>query len=222
MSELQTPIPRLVDSDGNSDLFTMAHLVVSTPHNLQDIDAIAVLPGLGEDSRLIAAVNDWQANPHLRHLFVTGTNGAERTQTQPDIAYLCAEPFNLTRTEGVVTQVSAEHTLEQAHWLIDQISQYSIKSLALYVSNWHITRAYSTIIKTMMTAGIQIPIYPVAVPTSPDSIIPETGATAAEMSAGEAVRIPKYQSVGHVATRAELETYLAWLWRQTNGDPADT
>jgi hypothetical protein len=195
----------------------MAHLVTATPCLIQRVDAIAVLPGLGENKRIISAIKAWEAgNSNARYLLVAGTNGLEKTQTQPSIDFLMSSVIGLKKSDRVETQVSAEHTLAQTSWLVDRIKNLGITSLALYVSDWHITRAYSTLIKSLRKSDVLIPVFPVSVPVSPASIIPEYGVTAAAMSAGEAKRIITYQEKGDVATLEELVEYLQWLWDQSD------
>ncbi len=214
MAELERMVPRVVDADSSSQLFTMAHLIESIPAPLDKVDAVIVMPGLGEHVRLIAAVNAWEAHKQTRHLLVAGTNDIETTQPQPSLDYLKGEPVFLRRTNGVVAQVAAEHTRDQTEWLVDQLQPHSIKSAALFVTHWHLPRAYGTLLKSMLDRELKIPVFPVAVGTSPDAIVPETQQTVSVMSAGEAQRIVKYQGLGHVASLAELHDNLAWLWKQ--------
>ena len=206
-------IPRLVEPHIGTELFTMAHMIASTPCPIDKVDAIAVMPGLGEDIRIISAVNAWESNPQARYFLVAGANPTERTQKQPTMEFLRDNPINLRRLDGVETQISAEHTLEQAEWLMERVRSLDIKSMALFVSHWHLPRAYSTVIKTMLEDK-PIPIFPVSVFTSPNAITPETKASVTAMSAGEAERICKYQGLGYVVTLEELQAYLGWLWEQ--------
>lgn len=213
--ETQRLVPRVVEAKTYSELFTMAHLILSTPCPLKHIDAILVVPGLGEDQRLHAAIKAWESNPSARHFLVAGTNGIEKTQQQPDLDFLRASPFNLKRTEGVETQVSAEHTRDQALWLAGRLKSLNIKSAAFFVTHWHLPRAYMTLLKALLDQGIKLPVCPVAVPTPPSSLVPEYNETVVAMSAGEAERIKKYQELGHVTSLKELTDYLDWLWQQS-------
>jgi hypothetical protein len=215
MAELERLVPRVVEAQQSTAPFAMAHLILSTPQPLDRVDAIAVIPGLGEYERIVAAVDAWEASPKARHFLVAGTNGIEQTQVQPTLTFLQGDPIYLQRSEGVETQVAAEHTRDQAEWLIKRVKELHITSMALFVSHWHLSRAYSTLIKTMLKDGdVHIPIFPIAVASPPHTIVPELGKTVVELSPGEAERIQKYQETGDVATLAELETYLTWLWQQ--------
>lgn len=213
MTDIARMVPRVVDANEETELFTRAHLIGSVPYPASGVDALAVMPGLGEHGRIIAAIRAWESG-NARHLLVTGTNGIEREQRQPTLEFLTGDPINLHRTEGVITQVSAENTGDQADWLMQQIIEHQIGSLALFVSHWHLPRAYSVVLRSMREHNIRIPIFPVAVPSSPKAIVPETGETVVVMSAGEAERIKKYQKLGYVVSLQELADYLDWLWTQ--------
>lgn len=215
-------VARVVEDTESSRLFTMAHLIESVPTPIDRVEAVIVLPGLGEHVRLQAAVNVWEDHHDINYLIVAGTNDIEATQPQPSLDFLRQPPISLTRTEGVITQVSAEHTRDQAEWVTDQVLAKNIKSAALFVSHWHLPRAYGTLLKSMLDREVRIALFPVAVGTAPDAIVPETGQSVSVMSAGEAQRITKYQELSHVATLEELEVYLSWLWQQNEVPIANT
>jgi len=214
MAELNRMVPRVVDATSTSALFTMAHLIESVPVRLDAVEAIIVMPGLGEHARLQAAVSAWEAHPHIQYLIVAGTNDIEKTQPQPSLEFLESSLIGLHRTEGVITQVSAEHTKDQTDWIAHTLRDKKIQSAALFVSHWHLPRAYGTLLKSMDELHVKLALFPVAVGTSPTAVVPETGQTVIAMSAGEAKRISTYQELGHVTSLDELEYYLAWLWQQ--------
>lgn len=216
MAELDRMVPRVVEGDKNSQLFTMAHMIESVPTPVEKVDAIIVMPGLGEHVRLQAAANAWESpNAAAQYLIVAGTNDIEKTQPQPTLAFLQQKPVSLVRTEGVITQVSAEHTRDQTEWIVEQLAETEAKSAALFVTHWHLPRAYSTLVKSLLDRNVNVALFPVAVGTAPDAVVPETGKTVTVMSAGEAERIVKYQELGHVTTLPELAIYLSWLWKQS-------
>lgn len=214
MTDLSRIVPRIVNEDENTQLYTATHLILSVPFN-KVVDSIAVMPGLGEHQRVITAIELWQTNEKYKHLFVSGTYKEEREQPQLTLDLLQEEPFNLKRLKGAFAQVEALHTREQADWIVKQIITYDVKSLAVVVSHWHITRAYRTLLKSMLDSGIRIPLYPVVVSSSPTQIVPEFGQTVSKMSAGEVERNKKYAENGQIATYNELIEYLDWLWKQT-------
>ena len=214
MSEVQRMVPRVVEADENTQLFTATHATLSLPAPLHLVDAAAVMPGLGEHQRVIRAVQAWQSHPNMKHLIVSGTNKNEVEQPQLTLERLQQQPFMLERKEDVLTQVSAEHTRLQTDWIIDQMLAHKVRSLALFVSHWHMPRAYRTLLKSMLNADLKLPIVPVTVGSSPRSEVPEYHKTVESLSAGEAIRIAKYQEIGEISSYDELMDYLEWLWNQ--------
>ncbi len=215
MSDINRIVPRVIEANENTRLFTMAHLVTSTPHPVSSVDALVVTPGLGENKRIKSAVSQWESQESIaRFLLVAGTNGIEKRQIQPTIEFLQSAEIGLSKTTGVEVQIEADHTVAQTDWIINKAQQLGVTSMALFVSDWHITRAYSTLLKSMLKSGMRIPVFPVPVATSPSYMVPEYGVRASTMSAGEAERILKYQEKGDVATFSELTEYLDWLWKQ--------
>lgn len=212
MNEEKPVIARVVEADVDSFPFTAAHSVLSVPGDLDRITSIAVTPGLGEDIRVLKAIELWQSDQEFEHLFITGTNVNEKLQPQLTLERLQEAPYFLHRLEGVVTQVEAEHTRAQTDWLVEQLVANNVKNLVLCVSHWHITRAYMTLLKSMLNKDYVIPVIPFVIGTSPSQIIPEINETVQNMSAGEAKRIVKYSSIGQIASSEELSNYLNWLW----------
>ncbi len=209
-------VERIVERDtGLMDICTMAMMLYALPRPAEGIDAIAVLPGLGETWRLVDAVNAWEASTSARNLIVVSTYRGEKTQLQPTIENLSQPPVSLRRHEGVRIQDHAHHTKEQTDWLVSQIAELGTTSLALYVSPFHLLRGYGTLLKSFAHANQPwIPMIPMPVTISPDTLIPETGVNAWDMVAGEIKRIEAYQEKGDVATYKELKEYLSWLWQQ--------
>lgn len=208
-------IPRTVAEDHATRLIAMAIMVYSLPRPVGDTDAILVLPGLGEEWRLTTAIATWNTNPNVKHLLVAGSYSGERTWFEPTLEILSAEPYNLTRREGVVISPHAHHTKEQAAWVSRMVRELGINSLALVVSPYHLLRAYLTILESLLTSSGQgVAMLPLPVPVPPHVAIPETGSTAWEMVPGEVARIHTYQEMGDVATYEQLQTYLEWLWDQ--------
>ncbi|MGW0150842.1 hypothetical protein ACWDVU_35285 [Streptomyces sp. NPDC003333] len=138
-------------------------------------------------------------------------NPAEKTYTEITLGRL--RSLGLRRVEGVHVQAEpAPNTGRQAAWVADQVQARGIASLALTVSPYHLARVYLTVLKTFTRRGMRLPIIPLPVAVSPDTPVPETGATAYDLVPGEAKRILAYAEEGWVATPAELREYLRWLW----------
>jgi hypothetical protein len=216
----QTGTPRIVgDEDlvGFStgqflDVIKAVTMILSVPRGAADrVDALVIASGQGEEWRFTHAIRCWEANPDLRHLLVANGNPAERTYAEITVDYL--RGLGLRRVDGVVVQAGpAPNTGLQAAWIVDQVQERGIASLALAVSPYHLPRAYLTVLKALLDRGVRVPLIPVPVAVAPDTTVPETGATAYDLVPGEVKRILTYVDSGWVATPKELQAYLGWLW----------
>jgi hypothetical protein len=202
-----------VDSTRLTDVVNAFTVILGLPQSaITGVDALAVPTGQGEQWRLTHAIGLWQANPRLRRLLVADGNPAERTYAPLTLDRL--RDLGLRRLDGVHLQPRpAPNTGLQAGWIADQVRRHGITSLALAVSAYHLPRVYLTVLKALERDGVRIPLIPAPVPICPDTPVPETGATAYDLVAGEAVRIIAYADEGRLATPAELRRYLRWLWR---------
>ncbi|MFE9203263.1 hypothetical protein [Micromonospora sp. NPDC007230] len=187
-------------------------VILTLPQSAADhVDALVVVTGQGEDWRLTHAVRSWEANPTLRHLLVANGNPDEETYVEITLDYL--RSLGLRRTNGVHLQAEpAPNTGLQAAWIVNQVQARGITSLALAVSPYHLTRVYLTVLKAFTRAGSRLPMIPLPVAVSPDTPVPETGATAYDLVPGEIKRILDYMDNGWVATPEEVQQYLQWLW----------
>ncbi|WP_187399636.1 ElyC/SanA/YdcF family protein [Micromonospora sp. AP08] len=194
------------------ELLKALTVILTLPQSAADhVEALVVATGQGEEWRLTHAIRAWEANPKLRHLLVANGNPAERTYAEVTLDQL--RSLGLRRVEGVHVQAEpAPNTGLQAAWVVDQVQACGIRSLALTVSPYHLARVYLTVLKTFTRRGMRLPIIPLPVAVSPDTPVPETGATAYDLVPGEARRILAYMEEGWVATPAELQAYLRWLW----------
>ncbi|WP_262282150.1 YdcF family protein [Micromonospora sp. MA102] len=175
------------------------------------VDALVVAVGQGEEWRLTHAIRSWEANPAVSHLLVANGNPDERTYVDITLDYL--RSLGLRRTDGVHLQAEpAAHTAVQAAWIVSQVRARGITSLALAVSPYHLARVYLTVLKALTKAGVRVPMIPLPVAVSPDTPVPETGATAYDLVPGEIKRILTYMEDGWVATPEEVRQYLQWLW----------
>ncbi|GAA4249994.1 hypothetical protein [Dactylosporangium darangshiense] len=179
----------------------------------QRLDAVAVLTGQGETWRLAHAVGDWEARPARRHLLVATTNAREATYE--DVTLDSLRGLGLRRVSGVHIQgEAAADTGVQAAWVAAQVRELGITGLALAVSPYHLPRAYLTVLRACEDAGVRIPLLPLPVAVAPDATVPESGASAWDMVAGEMRRIIEYTDRGWVADPELLRRYLAWLWHE--------
>lgn len=207
-------VSRHVESSEFSQILSMAMMLYSFPK--KQGDALVVFPGLGETWRISQAVQDWdQVKPaDSRYLLIAGHNRREKSYDHLSLSRLQEAPYSLQRFwSNVIIQPHAEHTVEQANWLIDHVEELDIKSLTLYVSPYHLLRAYCTLLKTFLKRNVEpVAIFPRAVSISPQTLIPEYQKPAWNMVAGEMERILKYQEKGDVASFEEFQKYLDWLW----------
>ncbi len=212
-------IERVLKPEESTELANMAIMLYSLPRLEKECHALAVYPGMGETWRLEEIISAWHNKRefYAEHLLIAGAEWQKETTAirPPIIENLKKPPFGLWRTENVHAQDHARHTKDQAEWLVAKVQELHIESLALFVSPYHLLRAYLTLLKTFINLKVApIEIIPVPVAISPSTIIPETGTDAWALVQGEMVRIKTYQEKGDVATLPELQEYLGWLWQQ--------
>lgn len=188
--------------------------ILALPQSAADhVDALVVPTGQGEEWRLSHAIGRWEANRGLSYLLIANGNPAEDSYLEITPAYL--RGLGLRRSAGVHLQAEpAPHTGRQGAWIVGQVEDLGITSLALTVSAYHLPRVYLTVLKALSQRGIRIPLLPDPVPISPDTASPETRATAYDLLPGEAARILAYMNDHWVATLEELQEYLRWVWSQ--------
>lgn len=174
-------------------------------------DAIAVPTGQGEDWRLAHAIGIWESNPEIRHMLLAEGNPAERTYRPITPEQL--RSLGLRREAGTVIQDGpGPNTAVQMEWIADQVEALGLSSVALCVTPYHLPRAYLTLLKTLISRGIRMPLLPMPVALDPAAPMPETNAAFYDLLPGELLRIHRYQEHGWVATLNELRIYLKWLW----------
>ncbi|MEU4221894.1 ElyC/SanA/YdcF family protein [Actinoplanes sp. NPDC026623] len=196
------------------DVLKAITMILSLPRSAaDDVEALAIASGQGEEWRLTHAIRDWEANPRLRNLLVAKGNPAEATYVDITLDYL--RGLGLRRVDGVHIQPSAApNTGLQAKWMVERVRGLGLGSMALVVSPYHLPRAYLTVLRELNRDGIRIPLIPVPVSVSPHTPVPETGATAYDLLPGEVKRILTYADADWVATPDDLSRYLHWLWTE--------
>lgn len=190
--------------------------IYSIPRVINRSDALVIFPGLGETQRVSEAIHWWQEQEiATRFLLVAGHNTKERTSQVLDIDRLRQAPFFLQRTENVYCEIHADHTKAQADWVAKKVQTLRITSVALFVSPYHLLRAFLTLLKSFVQCESVIPIIPVPVSVGLHTPVPEfDNVEMWKMIAGEVRRIQDYQLKGDVAGFSELNQYLEWLWKQ--------
>lgn len=215
MSEV---LGRVMEHNPEGEMAGMAMMLYSVPRFVDRVDAVAVLPGLGERWRLDDATGAYDNNPQARRLLVAGINPHEETFEQPT-SELLHDVFGMQRTDGIRIQNGARNTPDQTEWIADTVEAEGIESMALYVSPYHLLRGSLTLMKSFIKRNKQIPIIPVPVHVAPSITIPEMAAKGTPLDAhgmlpAETKRITTYQAGGDVATAAELRNYIDWMWTQ--------
>lgn len=213
---MDTKIPRVVNEiSDHGQVAAMAMALYAVPRGAEvvgKVDAILTMPGLGDDWRIRQAVKLRNDHPGTPYLLLAGHNQKEKTARVFSTDVL-KEEFGLIDMDRVLIEISAEHTLEQAEWVVDKVQELGIANLAITVSQYHLLRAYLTILKAFYKKNLVPPIMiPFPAASSPETLIPEIGESAWTMANGEIERIISYQQKGDVATYAELQNYLATIW----------
>jgi uncharacterized SAM-binding protein YcdF (DUF218 family) len=202
---------RIVEAGANYELAIMKNLILSLPRMYTAADALLILPGQGEWPRLHGGIQ-LAEDSRIGHLMIAGHTQTEREYVAFDVDKLRA--YGLKR-DSVDIQVHAWHTGEQAEWVVDRTLATGIKSLVLAVSDYHLPRAYLTILKAFLRREVQpIPMIPYPIPVSPLTISPLNGVPHHELIAGELDRILAYQEKGFVATLAELTAHINRMWSE--------
>jgi len=206
-------LSRVVESDPVSEVVAMTMMIYSIPRLEEKCDALCVFPGMNEHWRVAQAVKLWEKGAG-RYLLIA--NGIESREKYVDLTVpsLKNPPYGLTRErEVIVSLLNPWYANDQANWTMEQIKKFNVSSIALFVSPYHLLRAYLTLLKSMFKSGeLFIPLIPVPVAVSPDTKIPESEINAWDSVPGELARLPRYQAKGDVATFQELKYYLSWLW----------
>jgi hypothetical protein len=209
---------RIMDENPTGEMASMAMMLYTVPRAIDRVDAVAVLPGLGERWRLDDATAAYDNNPQARRLLITGINGNELTFEQPTPDIL-REKYGMQREDGIRIQQGALHTKAQAEWLAATVEEEGVESMGLFISPYHLLRGSLTTLKAFIRHDVRIPIIPMPVHIAPSETIPEMAAKGIPRDAwgmlpAETARITEYQAKGDVATADELREYINWMWTQ--------
>lgn len=212
---MKKEIDRIVSRNQMKDIVAMAVMLGSIPRKINSIDTLVVVPGQGENWRVQEAISVWDKPfSSAKYLLISGQYWEEKKYIPLDLEHLQKKPFNLKRSRGFYSQVRARHTKEQAYWIVEKVQELKVKSIALFVSPYHILRAYCTLLRTFNeTETSWVPMIPIPVAVSPYTPIPETGASAWNLVPGEVERIIEYQKKGDVSSYDEFVSYINWLWK---------
>lgn len=205
-------LERVMESNEASREKALSMMLYAMSRMYDKVEALGVFQGMGEHWR-VAEPADLYEQGFAKYFLITGNASEEKTAVQMSADVLKGQPFNLKRVEGIHFQSDGPrlHTGLQAIWMLEKIKELGIQSLALFVSPYHDERAFRTLLKVFLkTQTPWIPLIPVPVTVSPDTTIPESGATAWESVPGEVKRIGDYQK--DVANYRETREYISWFW----------
>ncbi len=206
---------RVEHPDSRSEMASLAIGVLSMPRPIDRVEAFVAFPGEGESWRLTHPIDLWNSKkPSAGFFLIAGYNTREMTSETLDVTRLQRDPYNLRRLRGVHICPHAEHSKEQVEEIFKKIEGLSIRSVALFVTPYHLLRIYLTLLKSLMVHGKDkdVQMIPAPIPISLTEISPENSVSMWDLIPGEINRIGKYQAMGDVATLPELQTYLRWLW----------
>lgn len=210
---------RIEHQDSRSEMVSLAMGVLSMPRPIDRVEAFLAFPGEGESWRLTHPIDQWNNGTSISGSFlIAGHNTREMTSETLDVTRLQRDPYNLKRLRGVHVCLHAEHSKEQTEWVSKKIEELCIRSIALFVTPYHLLRIYLTLLKSLIVHGQDkdVQMIPAPIPIPLTEISPENSVAMWDLIPGEVNRIEKYQATGDVATLPELQTYLRWLWGSPN------
>jgi hypothetical protein len=205
-----------MESTPQSEEIAVAQFLLSFPRGIEECaQAVAVFNGEGEIWRMTHALKNWKKHEVGMRLFLIAGYFDEREKKDPESALglLKKPPFSLVSTDSIHIKMDTGNTKEQAEWVAEMVREFDIKSLALYVSHYHLVRAFRALLREFIKRGMPwISLIPVPVTISPEVRIPGSNVSAWALVPGEQVRIERYQGTGDVATPGEVREYLDWFW----------
>lgn len=203
---------RLPEPDGCSMLVAATIAILTIPRVVKRVDALVVFHGMGETEREISAIRHWQSPKNkARYLLIAG-KGPDEKDEAPHLGILTQPPFSLHKTAGVYCQEVTENTRTQSNWVVSLVRELGIKSLALFITPYHMVRAYMTLTAAFNADFQSPPVIPMPVLRGLNSLVPEWDCSMRAMVPGEVARIFEYQEKGDVTGFTFLNNYLDWLW----------
>lgn len=200
---------RVLKKTKYSDLFALCISLFSL-RKLEVCDTLAILPGQGQHQRYSDGISEWNTNPNLKHLLIAAENTNEKHAFNLSTENLIHN-FGLELKGTISLGVHANHTLDQAVWLCENLSKVESRGCFLYTAPFFLPRAFATVVKQALMHKIKIPIIPVPVHIAPHESVPETMVQGWDMFPGEVERIFKYQIKGDVASFSEIKSYIDWI-----------
>ena len=209
-----TETGRVVTSTDASRMVEL-NLSILTKRWSWDVEAFAPLPGLGHEDRIRVAVKAYNQS-NASYLILGGANSEEKTYENLNVHTLRAPAYGLKRADGVITKAVNRDTLDLIDWVMEQVRNNNVRSLAIFTSPYHLLRSFGTAIRALDRHHMDpIPIIPISV-GSLDDIVPESLRTGTvksghDMVAGEVLRFQKYSQQGDVADYEQILSYMTWM-----------
>jgi len=106
---MESASSRVVEATPESSLFAMLAYIMPMCRLAPRAQALVVFPGLGEISREIDAIREWNAgHVSAKFFLIAGQNQTERNSITRSLENLKKSPFGLLRTKGVYSQGDAK------------------------------------------------------------------------------------------------------------------
>ena len=222
--------------DSDERIAVLGSIVLSIPqYRTQRVDAVAILCGMGERrAEHAATLLDYRHHDdHHPICLVALPRASERTAQlswrETDRVVLAHGLLFSCRSRVVIESGAQENTRTNALWIAEEVVSRNIKSLALVTASYHMLRGVLSVIKALSDKSLYPLVLPAPMPLwnepVPELTIREENVVRArEMFAREILKIREYQTLGHVATLDELETYLgrtihaAWWGQPSESD----
>lgn len=197
-----------MELDLTSQLVTAAILVntIPAPTDFQP-KALVTIPGMGEKYRVSLPIQFWDTTS--THFLLIAGGSEEIILNFSDKDQECIQ----IHQRSIFCQPYAANTVEQTDWIIAKCQELKIESFIFYAPAYHITRAYLTLLKSMLKAESSLVMVQQTLPVSPHNTVPLADhAPAYKLIPSEVARITTYQEKGDVATLEELLQYLGSLY----------
>ena len=187
-----------------------------------ELGVSVAFPGIGNNTWTIVQASDFM----IDLLLVAGYH--EEDVVARDFTAKAINKLTLIEYNNFCIQGVAKNAHEQAEWVANQVETRNLtEGFTLHVSNFHLQRAWRTVLESLRRREIFVPVFPVPVIYNPYEVAfldNQTGQRTlreVDVIAGEYARIKSYQlqkkdgSPGDVATTEWLLTiYLPWLYKQ--------
>ncbi|GAC1371850.1 MAG: hypothetical protein NVSMB39_5930 [Candidatus Saccharimonadales bacterium] len=225
MATSTNAIPRVSEPTRESQYTALTMEILLTKWNVAAVDAIAPLSGMDDLERFEFPIEEYY-NQNVGCWLIVGRAVHDEISFHALDLIGLQEHCGLTRTEGVVTEISATNTANQIDWVMKQAYARGATSIALCSSPYHIVRCFATAIQWFHKNPKlgPIPVVPMWA-GSLNKLVPEMAkkgeqVTGHQMVAGEILRFFKYSSelddFGNpqepdVANYDKVMKYMEWM-----------